>query len=49
VRDTATLGPGTGLGLSVVKSLVEAHGGSVHADAAPGTGTRMTVMLPALP
>ena len=49
VRDTAALGPGTGLGLSVVKSLVEAHGGSVRADAAPGTGTRMTVMLPALP
>jgi two-component system sensor histidine kinase KdpD len=49
VRDTAALGPGTGLGLSVVKSIVEAHGGSVCADAAPGTGTRMTVMLPALP
>ena len=49
VRDTATLGPGTGLGLSVVKSLVEAHGGSVRADAGPGTGTRMTVTLPALP
>jgi len=49
MRDTAALGHGTGLGLSVVKSLVEAHGGTVHADAAPGTGTRMTVMLPALP
>ena len=49
VRDTATLGPGTGLGLSVVKSLVEAHGGSVCADAAPGAGTRMTVTLPAVP
>jgi two-component system sensor histidine kinase KdpD len=49
VRDTATLGPGTGLGLSVVKSLVEAHGGTVHADAVPGAGTRMTVILPALP
>jgi two-component system sensor histidine kinase KdpD len=48
-RDTAALGPGTGLGLSVVKSLVEAHGGTVHAEAAPGTGTRMTVILPALP
>jgi signal transduction histidine kinase len=48
-RNTATLGPGTGLGLSVVKSLVEAHGGSVRADAAPGAGTRMTVTLPALP
>jgi two-component system sensor histidine kinase KdpD len=49
VRDTAALGPGTGLGLSVVKSLVEAHGGSVRADAAPGAGTRMTVTLPAVP
>jgi two-component system, OmpR family, sensor histidine kinase KdpD len=49
MRDTAAMGPGTGLGLSVVKSLIEAHGGTVHADAAPGTGTRMTVILPALP
>ncbi len=49
VRNTEMLGPGTGLGLSVVKSIVEAHGGSVRADAAPGAGTRMTVMLPALP
>jgi len=49
VRDAAALGPGTGLGLSVVKSLVEAHGGSVRADAAPGAGTRMTVTLPAVP
>ena len=49
VRDTATLGPGTGLGLSVVKSLVEAHGGTVCVDAAPGAGTRMTVRLPAVP
>jgi len=49
VRETAGLGPGTGLGLAVVKSLVEAHGGSVRAEAAPGSGTRMTVILPALP
>ena len=49
VRETAALGPGTGLGLSVVRSLVEAHGGTVRADAAPGVGTRMTVILPALP
>lgn len=49
MRGTETLGPGSGLGLSVVKSLVEAHGGTVHADARPGAGTRMTVTLPALP
>jgi two-component system sensor histidine kinase BaeS len=49
VRQTSGLGPGTGLGLAVVKSLVEAHGGTVHADAAPGAGTRMTLKLPALP
>jgi signal transduction histidine kinase len=49
VRETAALGPGTGLGLSVVRSLVEAHGGTVRADTAPGVGTRMTVILPALP
>jgi two-component system sensor histidine kinase KdpD len=42
------LGPGVGLGLAVVKSLVEAHGGSIHADAADGRGTRMTVTLPAV-
>ena len=42
------LGTGVGLGLAVVKSIVEAHGGSIHADVADGRGTRMTVTLPAL-
>jgi two-component system, OmpR family, sensor histidine kinase KdpD len=49
VRGAEALSAGTGLGLSVVKSLVEAHGGSVRADATAGAGTRMTVMLPAVP
>jgi signal transduction histidine kinase len=49
VAGTAGLGPSTGLGLAVVKSIVEAHGGSVRAEAAPGRGTRMTLLLPALP
>ncbi|HEV8584910.1 MAG TPA: ATP-binding protein [Methylomirabilota bacterium] len=49
VSGTVGLGPSTGLGLAVVKSLVEAHGGSVRAEAAAGCGTRITLKLPALP
>jgi signal transduction histidine kinase len=37
---------GAGLGLSVVKSLAELHGGSVMLDSAPGRGTRVTLLLP---
>jgi signal transduction histidine kinase len=37
---------GAGLGLSIVKSLAELHGGTVALDSAPGRGTRVTVLLP---
>lgn len=37
---------GLGLGLHVVKSIVEALGGAVRADSRPGEGTRITVELP---
>lgn len=37
---------GAGLGLSIVKSLAELHGGSVALTSAPGRGTRVTVRLP---
>jgi signal transduction histidine kinase len=47
-ESAARMGPGVGLGLAVVKSIVEAHGGSIHADVADGHGTRMTVTLPAV-
>jgi signal transduction histidine kinase len=38
--------PGAGLGLSLVKSLVELHGGSVTIESATGCGTRITCQLP---
>jgi two-component system, OmpR family, sensor histidine kinase KdpD len=43
---TARLERGTGLGLAVVKSLVEAHGGTIRAERAVGHGTRMTFVIP---
>ncbi|MFG3052860.1 ATP-binding protein [Kitasatospora sp. NPDC048239] len=38
---------GTGLGLYIVKGIVEAHGGSVRVDRAPGGGARFRFILPA--
>jgi signal transduction histidine kinase len=40
---------GAGLGLSLVKSLIELHGGSVVIDSAPGSGTTVRCRLPASP
>ncbi len=37
---------GAGLGLSITKSLVELHGGSISVDSQPGKGTTFTVRLP---
>ena len=39
--------PGTGLGMSIVKEIVELHGGSVHVVSALGTGTTVHLDLPA--
>lgn len=41
-------GSGTGLGLAVVQSIVQAHDGAIEVDSAPGKGTAFQVYLPAL-
>lgn len=40
---------GTGLGLALVQGIVEASGGSVGLESAPGQGSRFTLSWPALP
>ena len=38
---------GSGLGLSIVRHLIAAHGGTVVATSEPGVGTEFTLRLPA--
>jgi len=39
---------GTGLGMAIVKKIVDLHGGDVSVESAPGRGTRVRVSLPAV-
>jgi signal transduction histidine kinase len=37
---------GAGLGLSIVQSIVDLHGGTIDVDSTPGRGTTITLRFP---
>ena len=46
--DAARSDQGTGLGLSMVKKIVQMHSGSLRLESSPGTGSRFSVFFPTL-
>ena len=43
-RESST--PGVGLGLAICRAIVDAHGGRIRAEQAPGHGARIVIALP---
>ena len=46
---TKETGEGTGLGLSVSYGIIKKHKGEILVSSEPGTGTQVSVYLPAVP
>ncbi len=46
---TKEFGKGTGLGLTVVKGIIEEHQGSIAVESVAGGGTTFTILLPVIP
>ena len=48
-KETDSRYPGTALGLTITKQLVEALGGRISVSSTPNVGSRFTVSLPVAP
>lgn len=48
VPDNGDSAPGSGMGLAIVRRIVDAHGGNVTVQSAPGEGSVISVWLPAV-
>jgi two-component system sensor histidine kinase KdpD len=45
-RGASRIGAGSGLGLAIARAVVQAHGGRIRIEGAPGGGTAVVIELP---